>query len=45
MITSPRPDAEFSAWLDHFFNFAGAKLAALGLVAADLTPVTTAAFC
>ncbi|NOT01154.1 MAG: hypothetical protein HOP29_11055 [Phycisphaerales bacterium] len=35
-------DAELSAWLDNFVTSADANLAAIGLVAADLTPVTTA---
>ncbi len=38
----PRPDAEFSGWLDNFVSYANANLAALGLVAADMTPTTTA---
>lgn len=38
----PGGDAEFSAWLDNFVTYANANLAAIGLVAADLTPTTTA---
>ena len=32
----------FNAWLDNFVTYATANLANLGLVAGDLTPVTTA---
>ena len=38
----PRADAEFDAWLTTFHTYAAANLAGLGLVAGDLTPVTTA---
>lgn len=38
----PGPDAEYQAWVANFVTFANANLAALGLVAADMTPVTTA---
>lgn len=38
----PRGDTEFSAWLDNFIAYANANLAALGLVAADMTPITAA---
>ena len=38
----PGPDASFQAWQNNFVVFANANLAALGLVAADMTPVTTA---
>lgn len=38
----PRPDADFEAWSYQFCNYAGTHLAALGLVAGDLTPVTDA---
>jgi hypothetical protein len=38
----PRSDSEFDAWIDNFDTYATANLAALGLVAGDLTPVTTA---
>ena len=37
----PRPDADFNAWQQNFITYANANLAALGLVAGDLTPVTT----
>lgn len=37
----PGPDANFNAWLANFVTYANANLAALGLVAADMTPVTT----
>lgn len=39
----PDSDAEFSAWLKNFLDYANANLAALGLVAADTAPVGTAA--
>jgi hypothetical protein len=35
-------DADFSVFLQNFLTYASANLAALGLVAADLTPVQTA---
>jgi hypothetical protein len=38
----PAPDADFHAWQLNFVSYASANLAALGLVAGDLTPVTTA---
>jgi hypothetical protein len=38
----PGPDANFQAWQSNFVTYANANLAALGLVAADMTPVTTA---
>lgn len=38
----PGPDANFQAWQTNFVTYANANLAALGLVAADMTPVTTA---
>jgi hypothetical protein len=38
----PGPDANYSAWVANFVTYANANLAALGLTAADLTPVTTA---
>lgn len=38
----PGGDAPFDAWLENFTTYAGANLVALGLVAGDLTPVTTA---
>lgn len=37
----PGPDASFQAWVTNFVTYANANLAALGLVAADMTPVTT----
>jgi hypothetical protein len=38
----PGPDAEFQAWQNNFVTYANANLAALGLVAGDMTPVTAA---
>jgi hypothetical protein len=38
----PGPDADYQAWVANFVTYANANLAALGLVAADMTPVTTA---
>ncbi len=38
----PRGDAEFNGWLANFVTYANANLVALGLVAGDMTPVTTA---
>jgi hypothetical protein len=38
----PDPDAAFEAWSYQFCTFAGANLVALGIVAGDLIPVTTA---
>jgi hypothetical protein len=37
----PGPDADFQAWVTNFVTYANANLAALGLTAADLTPITT----
>lgn len=37
----PGPDADYQAWVSNFVTYANANLAALGLVAADMTPVTT----
>lgn len=39
----PTSDAEFSAWLNNFIKYADAHLAELGLVAADITPLSAAA--
>lgn len=36
----PRGDPEFMAWLENFVGYAGANLAALGLVPADLTTLS-----
>ena len=36
----PRKDADLIAWLANFLTIANANLAALGLVAGDLTPIT-----
>ncbi len=38
----PGPDASFHAWQSNFVTYANGNLAALGLVAADMTPITTA---
>jgi hypothetical protein len=38
----PAPDADFHAWQQNFVSYASGNLGALGLVAGDLTPVTTA---
>lgn len=38
----PAPDADFDNWQDNFVTYANAHLVALGLVAGDMTPVTTA---
>lgn len=38
----PGPDANFQAWQSNFVTYANANLAALGLVAADMAPVTAA---
>ena len=38
----PGPDGSFQAWQANFVTYANANLAALGLVAADMTPVTAA---
>ena len=37
----PSNDADFTVWLANFVTVANANMATLGLVAADLTPVTT----
>ncbi len=37
----PGPDADYQAWVTNFVTYANANLAALGLVAADMTPITT----
>ncbi len=36
----PTPDAELDVWQQNFVSYANANLAALGLVAADMTPIT-----
>jgi hypothetical protein len=38
----PGPDPFFQAWQSNFVTYANANLAALGLVAADMAPVTSA---
>lgn len=38
----PAGDADFTNWVRNFLSYANANLAALTLVAADLTPLTTA---
>lgn len=38
----PGPDASFQAWQANFVTYANANLAALGLVAADMAPITAA---
>jgi hypothetical protein len=38
----PGNDAEFNTWQENFLTYASANAAALGLVAADLTPLTAA---
>ena len=38
----PAPDTDFNNWQSNFVTYANANLAALGLVAGDMTPVTTA---
>ncbi len=38
----PAPDAEFNAWQANFVSYANANLAAIGLVAGDMTLITTA---
>jgi hypothetical protein len=38
----PHPDGDFNAWQANFVTYANANLAALGLVALDMAPVTTA---
>jgi hypothetical protein len=37
----PGPDADYQAWVFNFVTYANANLAALGLVAADMTPITS----
>jgi|GEM_PF-4504562 len=37
----PAQDAELIAWMTNFVTYANANLAALGLVAGDMTPITT----
>ncbi|MBI1190831.1 MAG: hypothetical protein GC200_09160 [Tepidisphaera sp.] len=38
----PGPDASFQAWQSNCVTYANANLAARGLVAADMAPVTAA---
>lgn len=38
----PGPDANFQAWQANFVTYANANLAALGLTAADMAPITAA---
>ena len=38
----PSPDGDFDTWQNNFYTYANAHLVDLGLVAADLTPLTTA---
>jgi hypothetical protein len=38
----PRGDAEFNGWQANFVSYANTNLVALGLVAGDMTPITTA---
>ncbi len=38
----PGGDAEFGAWLGNFVTYANTNLAALGLVAGGMTPITAA---
>lgn len=38
----PGPDADFENWVSNFVTYANANLAALGLVAADMAPITAA---
>ena len=38
----PGPDASFQAWQSNFVTYANANLAALGLTAADMAPITAA---
>jgi hypothetical protein len=38
----PHPDADFNSWLANFVTYANANLAGLGIVAADMNPVTGA---
>jgi hypothetical protein len=37
----PGPDPEFNVWQENFLIYATANMATLGLVAGDLTPITT----
>jgi hypothetical protein len=37
----PGPDADYQAWVLNFVTYANANLTALGLVAADLAPITS----
>ncbi|PYS48770.1 MAG: hypothetical protein DMF68_12120 [Acidobacteria bacterium] len=39
----PNPDGDFNAWLQNFVSYISANTAALGLSAADITPVADAA--
>jgi hypothetical protein len=39
----PKPDAELPPYLNNFVTYANANLVALGLVAADVTPISTGA--
>jgi hypothetical protein len=39
----PSSDGDYSAWLQNFLTYANANLAALGLTAADITPLQAAA--
>lgn len=36
----PRSDSDFTTWLKNFIQYASGRLAELGLVAGDLTPIT-----
>jgi hypothetical protein len=38
----PRPDGNFDTWQANFVSYVSANMAALGLVAGDITPLTTA---
>lgn len=38
----PKADAQFQIWQSNFVTYANANLVALGLVAGDMTPVTSA---
>jgi hypothetical protein len=38
----PGPDADYQAWVSNFVTYANANLAALGLTAADMAPITSA---
>lgn len=37
----PGPDASFQVWQNQFVTYANANLAALGLTAADMAPITS----